>query len=122
MTRSARSAPRRAGAQPRASKLRRGPAHEVLRRHRAGLARYLASALEQRKGGNAADVELGAERLFRLGIHFDQAYPGFEHVRDMAEIMKYPVLGTPALVVDGEVKVAGRMPSKDELARWLGKA
>jgi len=46
----------------------------------------------------------------------------FEHVRDMAEIMKYPVLGTPALVVDGEVKVAGRMPSKDELARWLGKA
>lgn len=45
----------------------------------------------------------------------------FEHVRDMAQIMKYPVLGTPALVVEGEVKVAGRMPSKDELARWLGK-
>ena len=45
----------------------------------------------------------------------------FEHVRDMAEIMKYPVLGTPALVVEGDVKVAGRMPSKDELARWLGK-
>ncbi len=46
----------------------------------------------------------------------------FEHVRDMAEIMKYPVISTPALVVDGEVKVAGRMPSKDELARWLGKS
>jgi len=46
----------------------------------------------------------------------------FEHVRDMAMIMKYPVLSTPALVVDGEVKVAGRMPSKDELARWLGKS
>ena len=46
----------------------------------------------------------------------------FEHVRDMAQIMKYPVLGTPALVVDGEVKVAGRMPAKDELARWLGKS
>ncbi len=45
----------------------------------------------------------------------------FEHVRDMAQIMKYPVLSTPALVVDGEVKVAGRMPSKDELALWLGK-
>ena len=45
----------------------------------------------------------------------------FEHVRDMAQIMKYPVLGTPALVVEGEVKVAGRMPSRDELARWLGK-
>ena len=46
----------------------------------------------------------------------------FEHVRDMAKIMKYPVLSTPALVVDGEVKVAGRMPTKDELARWLGKS
>ena len=46
----------------------------------------------------------------------------FEHVRDMAQIMKYPVLSTPALVVDGEVKVSGRMPSKDELARWLGKS
>ena len=45
----------------------------------------------------------------------------FEHVRDMAQIMRYPVLSTPALVVDGEVKVAGRMPSKDEIALWLGK-
>ena len=42
-----------------------------------------------------------------------------DHVREPAEIMKYPVIGTPALVVDGEVKVAGRIPSPDELARWL---
>jgi small redox-active disulfide protein 2 len=45
----------------------------------------------------------------------------FEHVYDMAQIMKYPVLATPALVVEGEVKVAGRVPSKDELALWLRK-
>jgi len=45
----------------------------------------------------------------------------FEHVYDMAQIMKYPILSTPALVVEGEVKVAGRMPSKDELALWLRK-
>ena len=44
----------------------------------------------------------------------------FDHVRDMLKIMEYPVLGTPALVIDGEVKVAGRMPSKDELKQWLG--
>ena len=42
-----------------------------------------------------------------------------EHVREMARIMEYPVVGTPALVVNGQVKVAGRMPSKDELAGWL---
>lgn len=42
-----------------------------------------------------------------------------DHVRDPARIMEYPVIGTPALVVDGAVKVAGRIPSKDELAGWL---
>jgi small redox-active disulfide protein 2 len=46
----------------------------------------------------------------------------FDHVRDMAKIMEYPVVGTPALVIDGEVKAAGRMPSKEEIGRWLGKA
>lgn len=45
-----------------------------------------------------------------------------EHVRDMAKIMEYPVLSTPALVVNGEVRVSGRMPSKDEIGRWLGKS
>ncbi len=46
----------------------------------------------------------------------------FEHVRDMAKIMEYPVIGTPALVIDGAVKVAGRMPSKEELSQWLAPA
>ena len=61
--------------------------------------------------------QLTREVVVELGVDAQ-----FEHVRDMAEIMKYPVLSTPALVVEGEVKVAGRMPSKDELARWLGKS
>jgi hypothetical protein len=29
------------------------------------------------------------------------------------------VLSTPALVLDGEVKVSGRMPSKAEISSWL---
>ena len=45
----------------------------------------------------------------------------FEHVRDIAKIMEYSVLSTPALVVEGEVKVAGRIPSREEIGRWLGK-
>jgi hypothetical protein len=37
----------------------------------------------------------------------------------MPKIMAYPVVATPALVVDEEVKVSGRMPSKEEIAGWL---
>ena len=43
----------------------------------------------------------------------------FEHVRDMPAIMAYPVMSTPALVIDEEVMVFGRMPSKEEIAGWL---
>lgn len=43
----------------------------------------------------------------------------FEHVRDMDKIMAYPVMTTPALVIDEQVKSAGRIPSKEELLGWL---
>lgn len=43
-----------------------------------------------------------------------------EKVEDMQEIMKYGVMSTPALVVDGEVKSSGRAPSVQELKDLLG--
>lgn len=43
----------------------------------------------------------------------------FEHVKDMERIMAYPIMTTPALVVDERVMVSGRIPSKDELLGWL---
>jgi len=42
-----------------------------------------------------------------------------EHVTDLKRIMAYGVLATPALVVDGQVKVAGRLPSVEEIKSWL---
>ena len=42
-----------------------------------------------------------------------------EKVSDVGEIIKYGVVLTPALVVDGEVKVSGRVPSREEIKRWL---
>ena len=38
-----------------------------------------------------------------------------EKVEKIADIMKFSVMTTPALVVDGAVKVAGRVPSVDEI-------
>jgi len=40
-------------------------------------------------------------------------------VEDIMEIMKFNVMTTPALVVDGKVVVKGRVPSNDELKQIL---
>ena len=41
-------------------------------------------------------------------------------VSTVAEIMKYGVMITPALVVDGEVKVVGKVPSREEIKALIG--
>ena len=43
-------------------------------------------------------------------------------VEDIKEIMAYKILATPALVIDGEVKSAGRIPSAAEIITWLATA
>ncbi|MDZ7696163.1 MAG: thioredoxin family protein [Deltaproteobacteria bacterium] len=42
-------------------------------------------------------------------------------VTDTMEIAKHGVFGTPAVVVDGEVKSVGKVPSKDEIKGWISK-
>ena len=42
-----------------------------------------------------------------------------EKVADINEMMKFGVMMTPALVVDGEVKVVGKVPSPDEIKQML---
>jgi small redox-active disulfide protein 2 len=42
-----------------------------------------------------------------------------EKVEDIMEIMKYNVLTTPVLVVDEQIKVKGRVPSKEEVIQLL---
>ena len=42
-----------------------------------------------------------------------------DKVTDVMEIAKYGVFGTPAVVVDGEVKSVGKIPSKDEIKAWI---
>lgn len=42
-------------------------------------------------------------------------------VTDIMEIAKHGVFGTPAVVVDGEVKSVGKIPTKDEIKGWITK-
>lgn len=47
----------------------------------------------------------------------------FMKVQDYKEIVSYGVMKTPALVIDNQVKVMGRVPSVEELKKLLaGKA
>jgi len=59
----------------------------------------------------AENVEAAAKEL---GIEFE-----IEKVTDINEIMKFGVMVTPALAVDGEVKVVGKVPSPDEINQML---
>jgi len=45
-----------------------------------------------------------------------------EHVTDIAEIGSYGVMGTPALVINREVKAVGSVPPKPKLKQWLQDA
>ncbi|MFT5874190.1 MAG: small redox-active disulfide protein 2 [Clostridium sp.] len=42
-----------------------------------------------------------------------------EKVEDFKKIMAYGVMKTPALVVDEKVKIMGRVPSSDEIKKYL---
>jgi len=49
-----------------------------------------------------------------LGIEY-----ALEKVTGINDIMKFGVMMTPALVVDGQVKAAGRVPSPEEIQKML---
>lgn len=44
-----------------------------------------------------------------------------EKVTDVMEIAGYGVFGTPAVVIDGEVKSVGKIPTKEDIKTWLNK-
>ena len=45
-----------------------------------------------------------------------------DHIRDMREITALGVFGTPALLINDEVKAVGQVPTKALLKKWLAAA
>lgn len=67
----------------------------------------------------------GCPKCAKLAEHADAAAKelGLDYelkkVTDLNEIMGFGVMITPALVVDGEVKVAGKVPSVEDIKGML---
>jgi len=59
-------------------------------------------------------TELTEEAVSELGVPAE-----IIKVTDINKIIDYGVMVTPALVIDGEVKVAGKMPEKEGIKRWV---
>jgi len=59
-------------------------------------------------------AELTENTANNLGIEYE-----IEKVTDINEIMKFGVMMTPALAVDGQVKIVGKIPSPDEIKKML---
>jgi len=59
-------------------------------------------------------TELTKEVINELGISAEVV-----KITDINKIIKYGVMVTPALVINGEVKVAGKIPGKEEIKKWI---
>ena len=68
---------------------------------------------------------MGCAKCEMLARHAEEAAQALgveytlEKVTNALEIVKFGVMTTPALVVDGEVKVAGRVPTAEAIKKLL---
>ena len=62
------------------------------------------------------------ERIVREVAKAAGIQADIRHVTDFAEIASRGVLSTPGLVVDGVVVMAGHVPTREQVAAWLGVA
>jgi len=60
-------------------------------------------------------AQIVAEAVAEVGID-----ASVEKVTDVMEIAGYGVFGTPAVVVNGDVKSVGKIPSKNDVKAWIG--
>ena len=59
------------------------------------------------------------EKIVKDAVAESGVAASVEKVTDVMEIAGYGVFGTPAVVVDGEVKSVGKIPKKEEVLGWL---
>lgn len=61
------------------------------------------------------------EQLVREVVAEKGITASVEKVTDLLKIAGYGVMGTPAVVVNGEVKSVGKIPGKEDIQAWIEK-
>lgn len=61
------------------------------------------------------------EEITRKVVKDNKIEANITKVEDIVEIMKFNIMTTPALVVEGKVVVKGRVPSAEEIKQILTK-
>ena len=60
-----------------------------------------------------------AEKIVKEAVAEAGVDARVEKVTDTMEIAGYGVFGTPAIVVDGDVKSVGKIPKKQDVISWI---
>jgi hypothetical protein len=66
--------------------------------------------------------QIAAEELAKVLKDTPDLLGTLEHVDDVLEIQKYHIFYTPALIVNGKLVCAGRIPNNQEVLGWLRDA
>jgi small redox-active disulfide protein 2 len=61
------------------------------------------------------------EKIVREAVSETGSDAQIEKVTDVMKIAGYGVFGTPAVIVDGQVKCVGKIPKKEDVKAWIGK-
>ncbi|MFZ5797816.1 MAG: thioredoxin family protein [Desulfobulbus sp.] len=61
------------------------------------------------------------EKIMRAAVDEAGVSATIEKVSDFQKIAGFGVFATPAVVIDGQVKCVGKVPSKAEALAWLKK-
>lgn len=59
------------------------------------------------------------EKVVREAVAETGSNASVEKVSDFQEIAKLGVFSTPAVVVDGQVKCVGKVPTKSDVMMWI---
>jgi len=59
------------------------------------------------------------ERLVKEAVEEAKVQATIEKVTDFNAIAGYGVFSTPAVIIDGQVKCVGKVPSKKDILEWI---